>query len=242
MQYLGETARQSVAATAIDALRSIRATTAVAKVRPIKIKAESQIVPGFKGGQRHLSCLRIKGTGAEWQPDAVVTWATEGAHLADCRVYSYVEDRGPQSKKHYIVATSPQAARAAAKKKEKARIYSYRGLAKIAIGQMMQRAYNKPVPPQAGTSAKARRKASNVVTMSESANDQTGQYMLTLYDNLLYALEAIYGGKGAVDMAIKKAMNKITATINRKIKDGKTFFGAEKLPTPFPELATRKRK
>ena len=216
MQYLGETARQSTAAVAIDALKSIRASTAIAKVRPIKIKAEAQIVPGFKDGKRHLACLRMKGTRAIWKP-------------------------GAKSKKCYIVATSPAAARQAAKKRETKRLAKWKGLAKTAIGQMMHKAYNKPVPPTPGTSTQARAKASTLVRKTEAVNEKAGQYSLTLTDNLMYALLAIYGGKGGVDDSLKRAMNKIVATINRKLPDGETFFGPQKIPTPFPELSSRRK-
>jgi len=60
-------------------------------------------------------------------------------------------------------------------------------------------------------------------------------------DNLDYALDAVKGGASGVDVAYKKALNKITATFNRKLKGPETFFGPQKLDTPFPEVRQRKK-
>ena len=40
---------------------------------------------------------------------------------------------------------------------------------------------------------------------------------------------------------MKKAMNKVVSVINQKLKNAKTFFSQTKLPTPFPEVASRKK-
>lgn len=38
--------------------------------------------------------------------------------------------------------------------------------------------------------------------------------MLALEDSLRYAIAAVKGGKAAVDISLKKAMNKVTSQIN----------------------------
>lgn len=70
--------------------------------------------------------------------------------------------------------------------------------------------------------------------MKKSENGN-GIYSLTLYDDLEYSLDAIRGGQSAVDIAMKKAMNKIVSIINRKIEK-KGFLEKEKIEVPFPEL------
>jgi len=77
--------------------------------------------------------------------------------------------------------------------------------------------------------------------VAKSNDGNGGKYSLVLYDNLRYAADAIKGGRQAVNVQMKKAMNKIVSIINRKIPDGGTFFGTKKLATPFPEVV-RKRK
>lgn len=49
MRYLGETANQSVAAVAINALKGVRAVTKVAKKSSIKVEVEpmAQMFPSF---------------------------------------------------------------------------------------------------------------------------------------------------------------------------------------------------
>ena len=59
---------------------------------------------------------------------------------------------------------------------------------------------------------------------------------------LKYAIDAIKGGKAQVDIQLKKAMNKIVSVMNMKMKDTDKFFGPTKLPTPFPEIVSKRRK
>ena len=46
-------------------------------------------------------------------------------------------------------------------------------------------------------------------------------------------MNAVKGGNSGIDLALKKAMNKITATVNRKCS--KLLFFTP-LETPFPEV------
>lgn len=120
---------------------------------------------------------------------------------------------------------------------------AYAGLAKKAIGTLMRKTFNKS--PADTVAPRVAKKANEVTSKSEAIheNAQTGDgtYSLTLRDELLYATKAFRGGRQAVDTQMKKAMNKIVATINRKIPDGETFFGPKKIPTPFPEVVQRRR-
>lgn len=65
MQYMNETARDSVVACALQALRSIRTVTKVAKLKGIKpaLKLENTLYPSwtYKSGKKGV-CLRIKGS------------------------------------------------------------------------------------------------------------------------------------------------------------------------------------
>ena len=76
--------------------------------------------------------------------------------------------------------------------------------------------------------------------IAKSKDGNGGKYALVLDDNLRYALDAIKGGRAAVDMQMKKAMNKIVSVINQKLKKNGGLFGPQKLETPFPEVRKRK--
>ena len=65
----------------------------------------------------------------------------------------------------------------------------------------------------------------------------SGMHVLTLKDDLDYALAALKNGQNSVDIAIMKASNKIVSKINMKCKN---LLGFEKLETPFPEVRQRK--
>ena len=119
----------------------------------------------------------------------------------------------------------------------------YAGLAKRAIGVLMMKTTTTKVVDAVPmrVDAKARQQTETKEIVAKSTDGNGGKYSLTLHDNLLYALDAIKGGRTAVDTQMKKAMNKMVSVINRKMPDGSAFFGKKKLPTPFPEVA-RKRK
>ena len=121
----------------------------------------------------------------------------------------------------------------------------YAGLARRAIGILMQKTstktkVNDKVPMNVTALAKTVTYKRELIAKSNDGNG--GKYALALLDDLRYALDAIRGGKASVDMQMKKAMNKIVSVINRKIPDGNTFFSQRKLATPFPEVASRRKQ
>lgn len=107
----------------------------------------------------------------------------------------------------------------------------------------MQKTFNKS--PAESVAPRVAKKANEVTRKSETIqeNKQTegGTYTMTLFDDLIYATSAFRGGRSTVDLQMKKAMNKIVSTINKKIPDGKTFFSPQKIPTPFPEVVQRRK-
>ena len=56
--------------------------------------------------------------------------------------------------------------------------------------------------------------------------------------SLRYAIAAVKGGKPEVDLAMKKALNKVVSQINHKFKDG--FLQPKMLATPFPEIVKKR--
>jgi hypothetical protein len=81
MTYLHESARDSIAAVAIQALRSIRTVTKVAKKNKMNVEVvrEGSLYPSFtnKGG-RKLFCLRSRDTKARYNGGEIVVCCVRG--------------------------------------------------------------------------------------------------------------------------------------------------------------------
>lgn len=74
-------------------------------------------------------------------------------------------------------------------------------------------------------------------TESKSVGMQNAAYSLLLEDNLDYAIGAAEGGEAGMNVALQKALNKVSSVINHKCENLLLF---EPLSTPFPELKQRK--
>ena len=78
MQYLHETARDSITACALQVLRSIRTVTMVAKPNKLKpkLQRDNSVYPSFTTvGKQRRTCLRIKGSKERWTGTAKVVFA-----------------------------------------------------------------------------------------------------------------------------------------------------------------------
>lgn len=165
-----------------------------------------------------------------------------GGKLQDMSVFKFTDNYSPVAKQYYVVAPSQSIAKQHARKIVQKRAMQYSGLAKRAIGVLMMKTSTMNVSDSVGmhVNMKARQTTEHREVIAKAKDSDGGKYGLILEDNLRYALDAVKGGKAAVDVALKKAMNKITSQINMKLK-GKDFFSRKKLPTPFPELTKRKK-
>lgn len=107
------------------------------------------------------------------------------------------------------------------------------GLARATLTEPMKEICTLP-PPADGAGHHAReaaRKHSKVETA-----DSGKSYSVHIEDDLMYAMDAVKGGEGGVQNALKSAANRIAGQI-------KHMAGAslsERLPTPFPEVKRRK--
>lgn len=244
MVYMGESARDSVAACAITALTSIRTQTKVAKPSKIKpqVVLDNTIVASFtrlKNGTPDR-CLRINGSNQRYNGPEKVVFASPYVKGVIFKVFRYHDENAKKTKDYLIVATDQSSAKAKAKQIQVRRAMTYSGLARRAMSfLMMKTVTKKKVVDNVGINVSL--KADENTMKSENvqpAKEGKGKYCLLLVDTLRYALDAIKGGKATVDTQLKKAMNKIVSTMNRKISKK---FGA-KLETPFPEVRQRKTR
>ena len=242
MQYMRETARDSIAATAIDVLRSLRTATKVAKPSTIKVQVErdAHLFPSFTsrgGGKR--PCLRIVGTNARYEGTEKMLMG-EKMPVKVQHVYRFTDTFSRKKTTYLIVAPSMGVAKKRAQAIARKRGMRYAGLAKRALGILMFKTNTKRVND--GTlNPLVEVKAEEITDKNETVRKvgEGGTYTLTLTDNLKYALDAIKGGRSNVEVAFKKAANKVASIINRRISKG-NFLDAQKLPTPFPEVRQRR--
>lgn len=245
MKYMHETARDSIAAMAINTLKSVRAVTAVAKPNSpkVKVKKSAEYSVGFttRGKVRH-PVVRIAGSGVRYAGPNPVKIASDML-VKGARVYKFSDDATSVKRTYLIVANTDAEAKAKAKQIVRGRMARYAGLAKRAIGCLMMKTSTVKVSDQVSPKvhAKAMQVSAKREVIAKSADSDGGKYSLILEDQLKYALLATKGGKAAVDMAMKKAMNKVTSVINKKIKDVDFLGRRMRLDTPFPEVQRKNR-
>ena len=246
MKWMRETARDSIAACAITALKAIRTITRVAKLSSIKVEVtpDSTLYPSFtsKGSQK-IPCVRFKGSKQRYSGRERLRIVGKPAKIEQCLVYRFTDKLSNSLPTYFIIAESPAAAKAEAKAIVRSRQIRYAGLAKRAIGVLMHKTSTNQnpkdnVPMRVNAKAVEVTKAKEIVAKSTDGNG--GKYALVMHDDLKYATDSIKGGRSAVDIQMKKAMNKIISIVNRKIQDGATFFSSKKIPTPFPALVRRR--
>ena len=203
MVYLNETARGSVSACALDALRSIRARTLVAKANKIKpsLKIDSSLYPSYfsEGGKRRV-CLRHKGSKTRYnlqQGERLVLAQTPTRGIDKLwRVWRFVDEYAKGKTQYLLAAPNSTTAKTKAKDIIRKRAMRYAGLAKRALSMLMQKTFtgkgtNDNVSPN--VTAKANETTRKTETVKTNPQTSGGTYTLALLDELKYALDASGG-------------------------------------------------
>lgn len=222
MEYLHESARDSIAATAIQVLKSIRTITKVAKKSSVKVdvKHDKSIYPSFyTAGGRKIFCLRVTGSKTRYDGNEIVKNYLK-VNCQNGHAFRFTDENGRKAKHYILIDSSMASAKRNAKQIVLRRAMRYAGLAKRAIGILMYKTNTKRVndgllnPLVENKAAEVTSKRESVM---KSVDGKTGTYTLVLEDALRYALNAVKGGKSQVDIQMKKAMNKVVSTINHRI-------------------------
>ena len=249
-KYLQQTARQSVLATCIDILKSIKPQTKVAKPSSVKVevKRDNNLYPSFtKTTGKPTFCLRITGTKNRYIPTYEVVKRITRKITKSTKVFRFTNTSPNlkiKNRNYLIICETITEARTFAKKIATSSIRKYAGLAKKAISLLMKKtaSWLNAVSDE-NNNQSVQQIANKITAFNEtiSETDNGGTYTATLTDDLKYAVKAITGGQSAVDISFKKALNKIAGNISRKLKDNNTdFWGKKIIETPFPELKQRK--
>lgn len=215
-RILGESAKDAVVATGIDVLVSLRALTKTAKKRIPKAdvrfgESEPKYITGTKG----------RGAGKLYRRTLVKRWRN---------------GRQVQLVKWQQVEGEAKTRRASARELtaawQKWGAINNRGLAKTALGVAMKSISTRNTADT--VTPRALRLAQANVSVKEYGSGNG--FTLEINDSLNYAALALKGGPSAVDMAMKKAANKIAGRLS-KVAAAKL---GEKIPTPFPEVKQRR--
>lgn len=239
--YLGETAEASVRAMMVDALKSLRTTTKVAKVSGIKVAVERNDaikVSYFTQGGIRKMCFRF-GNGARVIGNAEGKQKfveCHGRKLKDLAAYTFDD----QDARYLIAAPSKGTAAKSARRIVATRLLRYRGLARRAVSALMIKTHTRAPSDTFGRRVAA--KAYEVTRTRESWQDLPsggGVFSLRATDNLRYAKSALKNGASDIDRALMASANKAAGRIQHCCKD---LLKKGALKTPFPEIQTTKKR
>ena len=238
-KWLGESARDSVRATAVTFLQSLRANTKIAKRNGerIELTPSNMLVPSFRRwGGKFRPCLRAGKNGNTYTPmkGTRVIYADGLVNFTSQKVYtaSYTRGEGDRRRtyKYIVVASSKSSASRAVRNANAKRIASWRGLARAAVSALLRKAGGSST-----TAGKIGAKANDNARVTERGGGNS--FSVQILDNLSYAECAVKGGKSGITLALQKACNKSASIINRRCADLLNFAP---IATPFPEVRQRK--
>lgn len=232
VRRLGEAAKDAVAATFIEALKSIRARTRVASMAR-KPKQDVEELTQYRVSRLATGqlCIKPRGGHGEVRPEKRIYFRTNGQRDKDLKVFRVVpvhERRGP-----YVIATDSRASAVRFDRTLAKRAIAQRaGLARTALGVAMAKISTR-------NEASPLRKVieqSNIVTVTSSGQGADALFAVT--DNLGYAVPALKGGRADVSLSLAKAANKISHVLVKHLNAHGDM--ALDLKTPFPEVARKK--
>lgn len=243
--WLGESARDAVIATAIDALVSLRSLTRVAKpgrVRKPRVTL-TPLVPSFVSEKKRKNPRRVlrvagkaggKNRAAKYGGAERVKWLTpESVKASDLRVF-LVGTEHTAVKPYLVVAESADIAAAFERRAAGHRARRFGKLAKWAFGVAMRALSTRNVSDDVNAETAA---AASRLSEVRRHSDGSGGYAVRVTDALAYAADALRGGSGVVDLALMRAANKIAGRLAHR------FGGAlgSDFSTPFPEVKRRRK-
>jgi hypothetical protein len=246
-KYLGETVRDSVIATAILCVKSLRADTRngkkQAKNSDVEVTDTGWVGGWMREGAKKWRCARysaapgahrVRGVrpvnlaGQQYvKGEKVKVYKVVPVHHRDD--WRWAKNTNAKDRCWYVLAKSEKVARDFGKRQVSRYMQRWRGLAKTALGFAMAKLSTRGVKSDP-VSAKAMKAAElNAKVFKGGGN---GQWSIVVTDSLNYAKKALKSGPGGVDRAMKKAANQIAGRI--------WAVAGHKLdsrpPTPFPEV------
>ena len=192
-KWLNETAEQSVRATMVDVLVSLRAITKMAKPKKEQIKlALTSLKPSFTGGKRAPEfCLRDGKT--RYIPSGKVRIGRASGIMhkdfKNCQVWRWDDFKG---RKWLIVARNEKQAQNWAYNKVKVRAKRFKGLARLAMTKLIAKSGSANPQGENGESH-VRAKAESLTKVQHMGAGN--QFSISAEDLLNYAKLALIGGE-----------------------------------------------
>lgn len=244
---LGETTKQACTAIAINCLKALRANTKVAKEGGIKLQTEditSSYTPSWKRqGKFNVRVFRAgeHGNEVKFDKSVRVQWLVKAGEMTNgvkCFTYKVTDNIADDKKLTIVfVARSKKEAEQTMKLIHKKRVRRYKSLAKHALGIAMHKT-SKDASGNAQASQIVNAVAdSNVRATVQETGFDNGDVHIHVEDKIDYAAKALKDGDGYVDVAMRKALNKIIGNIIHKMKQSNRI--TDGLQVPFPELKGR---
>lgn len=230
---LGEASADATSAVLINVLKSLRALTMVAKPSK-KVDAKVSRLSGVRVGRRRDRTPCLKQGGAEWTPNCRVVYLSARVRRPDRDLSAFLVTPEHENVRPYVVVTDSEAsARQFEQNAGAHRKRDYAGLARTALGIAMAKisTYNAPT-------AEFKRKIADSRLVSVSNLQTKDGAVVEIHDKLGYSALALKGGSAAVDLAMKKAANKITHNLVAALNRAGDF--AFDLKSPFPEVKARR--
>lgn len=205
----------------------------------IHFKLTPDLAPGYKG-RSHTRCIRDQaGKGQEYWNQHIVQLVAPTENWKKAKVYTvHLTDeqkkRWPcQPQIYWIVAMTDRAVSSYLSKRYGAIAKKHEGMARAALGKLSHKI---------SKAGKEERAAPHAQTVAEKETFvvekvQGDKYILDVRDNISFAQLAVKGGAVGVQIAMKKAANKVAGLIQHTCK--KILLPGE-LPTPFPEVRRRR--
>lgn len=234
-ELLGETVKDAAVGTMITALTAIRAQTRKARAKGrtrAKVAMRDDLVPSYSRriGRR---CLRNR-QGRRLDLSVRVDWAAAGVPFRSLKVYHVTPENGRVAP-YLVVAESQKAAATHESGRVARRIASMGGLARFALGLAAAKVSTRPAAAD-GAGRGASQVAPRFVGVTVSAAGRDG--FIEVRDSLGYAALALKGGAAAVDLALRRAANKVAGRLMKWAADNGRLAAA--VSTPFPEVVRRR--
>lgn len=240
---LGETTEQACTALAINVLKSLRAATKLATLKTdITVEdVTQQYYPSFKrekgkkGKNISTRVLRAGGKfGSILTPKRVIWLCGKYRKGEQLHTYKVIDHISKEDEFQYlIVAETQKQAEQHAKKFHVAKVKRTRGLAKYVLGLAMHRVHSKE-----SIGANVTNEAQSIGMKNAEVNVRTsgfnkGDVSISVHDKLDYAALALKNGEVEVGLAMQRALNSMTAFINKRL-EGKGI--SDKLEIPYSEM------
>lgn len=240
---LGETTEQACTALAINVLKSLRAATKVATLKTdISVEdVTQQYYPSFKrdkgkkGKNISARVLRAGGKfGPILTPKSVIWLCGKYRKGEQLHTYKVIDHISKEDEIQYlVVAETQKKAEQHAKRWHINKVKRTRRLAKYVLGLAMHRVHSKE-----SIGANVTSEAQTIGMKNADVNVRTngfnkGDVSISVHDKLDYAALALKNGEVEVGMAMQRALNSMTAYINKRLENKGI---QDKLEIPYSEM------